>query len=334
MSRARLQELGVDVPVLPATAVGSLPKPPELVEARAQARRGAITAAQLDEKAREATAAWIAKQEELGLDILVDGQQYRGEPVTWFAGRLKGFREGGLVRVWGNRYYRKPVISGEVRWPGAFTVEWWRFAQGLTKKPVKGILTGPYTLMDWSFNERYPSRRAACLAIARELRREADALVAAGCRVLQIDEPAFGARPDELGFAADAIRVMTKDLGAYTIAHVCYAPFESLVPSLVELAVDNLDLECANSDFAALRPMGKSQFPRDLSLGVIDVVSPRSDTPEGVLRRVRKALTVLKPERIWVDPDCGLGGRTTEEAVAGLAAIAAAVQEARKARGG
>jgi len=238
------------------------------------------------------------------------------------------------VRVWGDRYYRKPVIAGEVHWRGALTVEWWKFAQGLTKKPVKGILTGPYTLMDWSFNQRYPSRRGACLAIARELRREADSLVAAGCRIIQIDEPAFGARPDELAFSADAIRVITKDLGAYTIAHVCYAPFESMYPALVHLPVDNLDLECANSESAALRPMGKSPFPRDLSVGVIDVVSPRADTPEGVLRRIRKALSVLKPEQVWVDPDCGLGGRTTEEAVAALAVIAAAVGEARKARGG
>jgi 5-methyltetrahydropteroyltriglutamate--homocysteine methyltransferase len=333
--RARLQALGIDVPVLPATSVGSLPKPPELVAARAAFRRGEIAREALDEAARAATAFWIAKQQELGLDILVDGQQDRGEMVAHFAGHLKGFTPGGLVRVRGNRYRRAPVISGEVRWTQPITVAGWSHAQGLAQKPVKGVLAGPYTLMDWSFNERYPSRAAACHAIARELHREAAALVKAGCRILQLDEPALGGRPDELGIAADAIRVVTRDLGAYVIVHACYGELEAVWPGLLALPADNLALEMTNRDFGPLGLVGKDgrggAYPKDLSVGVLDVESAKPDTPEGILRRIRKALAVLKPEQVWVNPDCGLGGRTVDEAVARLAAMGTA---AGKARGG
>src|SRR5688572_24985297 len=142
MFRKQLDKLGIDVPLLPTTSVGSFPKPPELLAARADARRGKISQKQLDEKAREATAFWMQEQEKLGIDILVDGEMYRGDMVAYFAEHFKGFKEGGLVRSYGNRYYHKPIVVGEVRWPGPITVDWWKYAQSLTSKPVKGMLTG------------------------------------------------------------------------------------------------------------------------------------------------------------------------------------------------
>jgi len=343
MSRARLQEVGVDVPIVPATSVGSLPPTPELAQARAaaRARRGVSASAETPgavrgptELERAAASFWIAKQEELGLDILVDGELNRDDGIAWFAGHLRGFNRGGLVRAGEGCFIRKPVLATEVRWTSPVTVPFWSHAQSLTQKPVKATLPGPYSLMDGSFNQRYPTRRAACLAIARELRKEAEALVRAGCRIIQLDEPALGGRPEELELAGDAIRAATRDLRAYVIVHACYGALAPVWPALAGLPADNLDLECVNSDFAVFRPMAKTPFAQDVSVGVVDVLSPKVDTPETVLRRVKKALTLLKPERVWVDPDCGLRERTVDEAVAQLAVVSTAAREARKGHGG
>ncbi len=330
MFRKKLEEVGIDVPLLPTTTVGSFPKPPELLAARAQARRGEITQKQLDEKAREATAFWMKKQEEIGLDILVDGEQYRGDMVAYFAEHFKGFREGGLVRSYGNRYYHKPIVTGEVRWPGPITVDWWTYAQSLTAKPVKGMLTGPYTIMDWSFNEHYPNRRAVAMAIARELRKEVEALIKAGCKVIQIDEPALSVRPEELQVAIDAMAVVTKGLPAYFLTHVCYGAFEFIYPRMLEMPVENFDLELSNSELDLLKMFSKHKFTKDISFGVYDVHSHKVDGPDVIKRRIAKALEVLKPEQVWIDPDCGLKTRTVEEAVAQLTSMQQATEEARK----
>ncbi|MGH9360165.1 MAG: methionine synthase, partial [Terriglobia bacterium] len=164
MSRSRLRELGIELPLLPTTSVGSFPKPADLLKARSDFAQGRISSGALEQAEKRATEFWIRKQEDLGVDVLVDGEMYRGDMVAYFAGHLSGFEQGGLVRSYGNRYYHKPIIVNEVKWRGPITVEWWQYAQRLTSKPVKGMLTGAYTLMDWSFNEFYPARRDACLA--------------------------------------------------------------------------------------------------------------------------------------------------------------------------
>jgi len=330
VSRKKLEELGVDLPLLPTTSVGSFPKPPELVAARAKARRGEMTPRQLDDAAREATVFWIRKQEELGLDVLVDGEMYRGDMVAYFAEHFKGFREGGLVRSYGNRFYHKPVITGEIRWPGPMTVGWWKFAQNLTRKPVKGMLTGPYTIMDWSFNEHYPSRRAVAMAVARQLRKEAAALVDAGCRIIQVDEPALSVRPEELDVAVEAMKVVTEKLPAYFITHVCYGAFEFVYPGMLKLAVHNFDLELSNSDLDLLALFRKDPFTKDLSFGVTDVHTHKVENAETVRRRITKALEVLPPERLWIDPDCGLKTRTVDEAIGKLAVMQEAVEAVRR----
>lgn len=253
-------------------------------------------------------------QQEVGLDILVDGEMYRGDMVAFFAETLKGFGRGGLVRSYGNRYYHKPAIIGEVRWEGPITVKWWKFAQGLSSRPVKGMLTGPYTVMDWSFNEYYPDRKAACLALAKEIRKEVEALAEAGAKVVQIDEPALSARPEELPFALEAMGVVTEGLPLYFITHICYGAFELIYPGVLDLPVDNLDLEMSNSQLDLLALFEKHPFRKDLSFGVVDVHSHRVESPEEVEARIRAGLRVLSPEALWVDPDCGLKTRKEEEA--------------------
>ena len=316
MSREKLQKLGIDLPLFPTTSVGSFPKPDYLLKARGDFAKGRISRPELEEKARQATEFWIRKQEELGVDVLVDGEMYRGDMVAYFAEQLRGFEEGGLVRSYGNRYYHKPIITGEVRWEAPITVGWWKYAQGLTEKPVKGMLTGPYTVMDWSFNEFYPGRRETCLALAKEIRREVEALIAAGAQIIQIDEPATSVRPEELQVAIEGLRAVTEGLPAYFITHICYGAFEFIYPGMLEMPVDNFDLEMSNSGLDMLGLFKRHRFTKDISFGVVDVHSHAVEEDDVVEERLRQALDVLPKESIWVDPDCGLKTRTVEEAIA------------------
>jgi 5-methyltetrahydropteroyltriglutamate--homocysteine methyltransferase len=329
MSREKLRKLGLDLPILPTSTVGSFPKPDYLIEARAQATRNAITKTELDRLERKATEFWVGVQEELGLDVLVDGEQYRGDMVAYFAETMPGFAKGGLVRSYGNRYYHKPVMTGPVRWPGPMTVDWWRWTQSLTSRPVKGMLTGPYTLMDWSFDDHYPDRRTACLALAREVRKEVEALLEAGVRIIQIDEPALSVRPDELPFAVEAMHLTVDGLAAYYVVHACFGAFETIYPGLLDLPVDNLDLAISHSALDLLGMFRKDPFTKDLSLGVLDVHSHTVEAAGDVQGRIRRGTSVLPADRIWVDPDCGLKTRTVEESRAKLSAMMAAVRAAR-----
>ena len=329
MGREKLEQLGLKLPLFPTTSVGSFPKPDYLAKARADFNKGKISQQQLEELERKATAFWIAKQEELDVDVLVDGEQYRGDMVAYFAEKLPGFAEGGVVRSYGNRYYHKPIITGEVRWEKPITVEWWRYAQSLTRRPVKGMLTGPYTVMDWSFNEFYPDRRATCMALAAVIRKEVEVLVAAGCRIVQIDEPALSVRPDELGIAIEAMHRVTDGLNAYFITHACYGAFEYIYPGMLEMPVDNFDLEMSNSDLDLLAVFRSQPFTKDISFGVVDVHNHQVEDVATVRRRVEQALTILPKEKVWVDPDCGLKTRTVEESIEKLRVCVAAAKAYR-----
>jgi len=330
VSREKLRKLGLHLPLFPTTSVGSFPKPDYLVKARAEFSKGKISRKQLAELERRATAFWIEKQEELGVDVLVDGEMYRGDMVAYFADIIPGFSQGGLVRSYGNRYYHKPIITGEVKWPGPITVEWWEYAQGLTKKPVKGMLTGPYTVMDWSFNEHYPDRRATCMALADVIRNEVEALIAAGCKIIQIDEPALSVRPEELPVAIEAMHRVTHGMSAYFITHACYGAFEDIYPGMLDLPVDNFDLEMSNSDLDLLNLFRSQPFTKDISFGVVDVHSHVLEKTEEVKQRVKQALTILPKERVWVDPDCGLKTRTVEEAIGKLRVCVEAARACRE----
>ncbi|MBI2266417.1 MAG: methionine synthase [Armatimonadetes bacterium] len=329
VSRAKLSQSGIELPLFPTTSVGSFPKPDYLTKGRARFKRGEISLERLRELEEEATTFWIRTQEELGMDVLVDGEMYRGDMVAFFAERWQGFEMGGLVRSYGNRYYHKPIITGELHWTGPTTVNWWKFAQNQTQRPVKGMLTGPYTLMDWSFNEFYGSRKDACMALARELRKEVEALAHAGARIIQIDEPAISARPEELTFAIEAMHHVTDGIEAYFITHICYGAFEYIYPELLKLPVDNFDLEMSNSKLDFLDHVKAYPFIKDLSFGVLDVHSHRIETVEEVRERLQKALAFLHKENVWVDPDCGLKTRTVDEAIQKLRVLVAAAKEMR-----
>jgi 5-methyltetrahydropteroyltriglutamate--homocysteine methyltransferase len=316
--------------LLPTTTVGSFPKPPYLLEARRKHARKQLGGEDLAALERRATEEWIRRQEEIGIDILVDGEMYRGDMVAYFADQMDGFAIPGLVRSYGNRYYPKPAVVAPVGRRGPITVAWWSYAQSLTPRPVKGMLTGPYTIAEWSFNEHYPTRRELVLELARAIHDEALDLQRAGARYIQIDEPAIHTRPDEdFDLAVEAMEIVTRGLDAYTISHVCYGDVPRIYPAMLRLAVDQLDLALKNEDFALLETFRSPRFTKDIGLGVLDAHSHRAETPEEVVDGIRRTLKVIPAAQVYVTPDCGLKTRTIEETVGKLTAM---VEGARRMR--
>jgi len=315
------------------TTVGSFPKPTHLEKARNQHARGELSQDALEKMEHEETIAVLKRQEEIGLDILVDGELYRGDMTTYFAERMPGFAISNPVRSYGNRFYRKPIAVGPIRRKKPLTVEWWKFAQAQTSKPVKGMLTGPYTMMDWSFNEHYPSREAMAMDLAEAIREEALALQEAGAKYIQIDEPAVSVRPEELSMAVRALGRATEGLKAKTITHICYGDFDVIYPALLDLPVDMIDLEMANSRYDLLDRFRSHPFTKEIGYGVLDVHSHRIESKDEVKQGILRGLEVLKPEQMFVDPDCGLKTRTVEEAFAKLQVMVDAVREVRKEKG-
>jgi 5-methyltetrahydropteroyltriglutamate--homocysteine methyltransferase len=320
-----MSDIGLRGPGLWTTSVGSLPKPPEIVAARGRFARGEIDRAELRAMERESTRAWIEFQNSIGTDLVVDGEIYRGDMVAFFAEELPGLEIGGLVRSYGNRYYRKPIATGPIGRDHAVTVAWWEYAQSLTDAPVKGMLTGPYTICDWSFNEHYPSRRDFVLDLAKVIRDEALDLERAGARFIQIDEPAASTRMDELDLVIEAMGVVTEPLSAHTITHICYGDFHRAYPKMLDIPVDQIDLEFANSEYSLLTEFAKEPFTKYIGLGVVDVHSHEIESVEEIAAGIRKSLEFIPPQRMFVDPDCGLKTRSVDEAKAKLSNIKAAV---------
>ncbi len=331
MSREKLRDLGIDLPLFPTTSVGSFPKPDYLMKARTEFARKKIDRAELEKLEKQATEFWIRTQDQLGLDVLVDGEMYRGDMVAYFAEHLAGFERGQLVRSYGNRYYHKPIITGEVKWNGPITLDWWKFSQNLTQRPVKGMLTGPYTVMDWSFNEHYADRRATCLALAKEIRKEVEALIEAGAKIIQVDEPAMSVRPGELELAIEGLHAVTDGVKAYFITHICYGAFEEIYPGMLGCPVDNFDLELSNSGLDMLDLFKKNAYTKDISFGVVDVHAHRIEEQDLIQERLKEALAVIPKESVWVDPDCGLKTRSVEEAIGKLSAMVSVVKSMREA---
>src|ERR671919_460330 len=321
--------LNLPGPGLWTTSVGSLPKPDAVIKARSRFARKEIDRAELRELEERATKEWIDFQESIGTDLVVDGEQYRGDMVAFFAETLPGLEIGGLVRSYGNRYYRKPIAVGPVGRDGAVTVEWWKYAQSLTKAPVKGMLTGPYTICDWSFNEHYATRRDFVLDLARVIRDEAVDLERAGAKFIQIDEPAASTRMDELDLVIESMAVVTEPLSAHTITHICYGDFHNAYPKMLDIPVDQIDLEFANSDFSLLEKFSEHPFTKYVGLGVVDVHSHALEPVEEIVDGIRQALKYFSPDKVFVDPDCGLKTRTVEEARAKLTNIKHAVDIVR-----
>lgn len=327
--RKKLEALGVNLPVFPLSSAGSLPKQTELMELRYRVSKGIQQNSELDRKERLSTEVWVRQQEKIGIDILTDGEMNRGDMVQYFALKLAGFDEGGTVRCYGNRYYRKPAVKSKVEWKGPIISEMWKYAQRMTHRPIKAVLTGAYTLMDWSFNEFYDSRAALCSDIAAALRKEVNALTDLGAKIIQIDEMALGANPAEFPLIQNAIKEMVGGTKAYVIIRTGYGDLTPVWKDMQKLAADNFHLEMANSDFAFLPFLKKNPSSKDLTIGVVNCHDRAIETPKQIGENIRQVLKAVSPQQLWLSTDSGLRTRTIEEAIAKMTSLSQAAQKFR-----
>ena len=326
------------MPALITNAVGSYPKPDYLAQARTQFSQGKISREELERLEKQATEYWIRLQERVGLDVLVHGEMERGDMVAYFAGEpggrtINGMKLGGLVRSYGNRYYHKPIIVGELSWPGPMTVDMWKYAQSLTDRPVKGMLTGAYTMVEWSFDDYYPSRRDAVLGMAPVIRREVEALVEAGAKYIQIDEPAIHTRPaEDFDLAVEAMQITVEGIDCEFHTHICYGEVEEIYPDMLRLPVKQIHLAFKNTDFQYLDMLEKTPYDggKDLGVGVTDIHTRFIESVDEVKDGIKRTLKLFSPERLWIYPDCGLKTRTMQEAEEKLQVMVDAVRDVKR----
>lgn len=317
------------------TVVGSYPKMPEAQEAIRKRKRGEISETEFHEATKSAIKAVINDYLEAGIDILSDGEQSREDMVVYFAERIKGYEEGDWIRIFDNTYFRKPVIVSKLEYTGPMTLDDWKYAQSISQgRPVKAIITGPYTMIDWSFDLVYGDRREAVIEMAKVLRRELEEFVKQGARYIQVDEPAFSTRPypEEAEILREALEILFKGLNAKKIIHICFGRIEKVLPYILDFPVDQVDLEMKNSNFRLLPYLKEYGFDKELGYGVIDVHSLRVETVEEVKEDIKRilALDILPPEKIYIDPDCGLKRLPREVAKAKLRNMVQAAREVRK----
>ena len=339
--RRSLQAERLQLPLLPTTTIGSFPQTAELRQLRAARKRGDLTQEQYETGIRGEIARVIELQEEIGLDVLVHGEAERNDMVEYFGEQLEGFAvtQQGWVQSYGTRCVKPPIIYGDVVRPRPMTVEWLRYAQSLTERPVKGMLTGPVTILQWSFVRDDQPRRDTCRQIALAIRDEVQDLEAAGIGVIQIDEPAFreglplrqAERDDYLGWAVECFRLATSGVTDETQihSHMCYSEFNDIVEAIAMLDADVISIEASRSDMALLQAFGDFRYPNEIGPGVYDIHSPRVPAPGEIAAHLRQALGVIAAQQLWVNPDCGLKTRRFEEVVPSLRNMVAAARDLR-----
>jgi len=340
--RSTAQRTRLNLPLLPTTTIGSFPQTPEIRKLRRSYRDGKITAGQYNAVIREKISAVIRLQEEIGLDVLVHGEYERNDMVEYFGENLSGFlfTENGWVQSYGTRCVKPPIIFGDVCRTKSITVENITYAQSLTKKPVKGMLTGPVTILNWSFpREDLPPREIA-YQIGLAIRQEVLDLEAAGIQIIQIDEAAFREKlplrktdwNSYFDWAIRAFRLTNAAVRPETQihTHMCYSEFETIINEIADLDADVFTFEAARSDLSILDALKSCAFPMQTGPGVYDIHSPRVPGKEEIRQILRKMLLKIDQRQLWVNPDCGLKTRNMEEVIDSLKNMVAAAREVRE----
>ena len=328
--RIKLQNAWLNLPLLPTTNIGSFPQTTAIRHARAAFKKGELSLADYEAAMKKEIEFVVREQEKLDLDVLVHGEAERNDMVEYFGELLDGFAftKFGWVQSYGSRCVKPPVIYGDVTRPEPMTVRWSQYAQSLTNKVMKGMLTGPVTILQWSFVRNDISRETVCKQIAVALSDEVLDLEKAGIKVIQIDEPAIREglplkRADwdaYLKWAGEAFRLSSMgcqdDTQIHT--HMCYSEFNDILPAIAALDADVITIETSRSDMELLTAFGDFKYPNDIGPGVYDIHSPRVPAAEEIEHLLRKALQVVPKERLWVNPDCGLKTRGWPETIAAL----------------
>lgn len=339
--RAAVQRKKLGLPLFPTTTIGSFPQTAEVRKHRAARKNGHETAEQYEVFLREAIAECVREQERIGLDVLVHGEFERNDMVEYFAEFLDGFAftENGWVQSYGSRCVKPPVIYGDVARPQPMTLKWSQYARSLTTRPMKGMLTGPITVLQWSFVRNDIPRQQTAWQIGLALRDEVKDLESVGIGIIQVDEPALREglplrRADwsaYLDWAVKAFRLATSGVSDSTQihTHMCYCEFEDILPSIAALDADVISMESARSRMELLEAFRAHKYPNEIGPGVYDIHSPRVPSAEEMHELLKLALEVLKPEQLWVNPDCGLKTRAWPETVSALENMCKAASELR-----
>ncbi|MFE0253997.1 5-methyltetrahydropteroyltriglutamate--homocysteine S-methyltransferase [Streptomyces sp. NPDC059010] len=339
--RAAAQRAHLGLPLLPTTTIGSFPQTGELRTARADLRAGRIDTAGYEDRIRAEIHEVIAFQEKAGLDVLVHGEAERNDMVQYFAEQLTGYlaTQHGWVQSYGTRYVRPPILAGDISRPVPMTVRWTSYAQSLTSRPVKGMLTGPVTMLAWSFVRDDQPLAETARQVALALRDEVGDLEAGGTSVIQVDEPALretlplraADRAGYLAWATEAFRLSTGGVRPDTQihTHMCYAEFGDVVQAIDDLDADVISLEAARSHMQVARELAAHGYPREAGPGVYDIHSPRVPSAVEAAELLRTGLRAIPAERLWVNPDCGLKTRGWPETRASLENLVAAARTVR-----
>jgi 5-methyltetrahydropteroyltriglutamate--homocysteine methyltransferase len=340
--RTTAQRAHLGLPPLPTTTIGSFPQTAELRTARADLRARRIDTAGYEERIRAEIQEVISFQEKTGLDVLVHGEPERNDMVQYFAEQLTGYlaTQHGWVQSYGTRYVRPPILAGDISRPEPMTVRWTTYAQSLTGRPVKGMLTGPVTMLAWSFVRDDQPLGDTARQVALALRDEVNDLEAAGTSVIQVDEPALretlplraADREAYLAWATEAFRLTTAGVRPETQVHthMCYAEFGDIVQAIDDLDADVISLEAARSHMQVARELAEHGYPREAGPGVYDIHSPRVPSTAEAAALLRKGLEAIPAERLWVNPDCGLKTRGWPETRASLENLVAAARTVRE----
>jgi 5-methyltetrahydropteroyltriglutamate--homocysteine methyltransferase len=341
-SRQQIQQQKWKLPLLPTTTIGSFPQTPEIRQARQKWRKGEWGQVEYEQFIQEQMRKWIRIQEEIGLDVLVHGEFERTDMVEFFGEKLAGFAftQNGWVQSYGSRCVKPPVIYGDVEFLAPMTINESVFAQSLTTKPVKGMLTGPTTILNWSFVRDDLSRQAVAYQTALALQKEVAALEANGIQMIQVDEPALreglplkqAKWSEYLDWAVKAFRIATSSVGGQTQihTHMCYCEFHDIIESIQDLDADVISIETSRSHGELIGSFEENTYDHGVGLGVYDIHSPRVPEVAEMVEMIERALQVLDPNLFWINPDCGLKTRGFEETVAALQNMVAATQLVRE----
>lgn len=339
--RASKQAEFLKLPAFPTTTIGSFPQTAEIRRARSEFKAGRLDENSYQAAMRAEIERSVREQEKLGLDVLVHGEAERNDMVEYFGEQLDGyaFSQFGWVQSYGSRCVKPPILFGDISRPQAMTVEWITYAQSLTQKPMKGMLTGPVTILNWSFVRDDQPRSASCLQLALAIREEVLDLEKAGVHVIQIDEAALreglplrkSQWQSYLDWAVESFRIAANGVGDETQihTHMCYSEFNDIISSIADMDADVITIETSRSDMELLEAFENFQYPNEIGPGVYDIHSPNIPTEQHIVNLMKKAAERVPAERLWVNPDCGLKTRQWAEVIPALTNMVAAAKVLR-----
>ncbi|MFT3998613.1 MAG: 5-methyltetrahydropteroyltriglutamate--homocysteine S-methyltransferase [Rhizobium sp.] len=342
-ARRAAQAEAIRLPLFPTTTIGSFPQTPEVRKARSAHAKGTLSYVDYEAFLRKETEATIRWQEEIGLDVLVHGEFERNDMVQYFGEQLSGFAftQHAWVQSYGSRYVRPPIIFGDVSRPNPMTVRWWQYSQSLTDKPVKGMLTGPVTILNWSFVRDDIPRSETCRQIALAIRDEVNDLEAAGAKMIQIDEAALREGlplrhkdwKTYLDWAVESFRICSSGVGDKTQihTHMCYSEFNQIIDAIAAMDADVISIETSRSKMELLDAFRNFKYPNEIGPGVYDIHSPRVPEVSEMTELLSLARQRLQDRQLWVNPDCGLKTRKWDEVRPALVNMVQAAAELRKA---